>query len=46
MFSYCSWGKMILQLVFDANISYTYIPDGFIVDLKLLEKDFLEWVQS
>ena len=37
---------MILQLVFDASISYVYIPNGFIVDLKLLERDFLEWVQS
>ncbi len=37
---------MILQLEFDADISYIFIPDGFISDLKLLEKSFLEWVQS
>lgn len=37
---------MILQLVFDASISYVYMPDGFISDLKLLEENFLDWVQA
>lgn len=37
---------MVLQLLFDADTSYVFIPDGFISDLTLLEKNFLEWVQS
>lgn len=37
---------MILQLEFDADMSYISIPDGVVSDLKLLEKSFLEWVQS
>lgn len=37
---------MILKLIFDADISYVFVPDGFIADLKLLEENFIEWVQS
>lgn len=37
---------MILKLVFDVSTSYIYIPDGFIADLKLLEANFLDWVQA
>lgn len=37
---------MIIRLKFDYTSSLIYIPDGFVLDLKLLQLDFLKWVEE
>ena len=35
---------MVVRLTFDSRISYVYVPDGYITDVKSLQCSFLEWV--
>ncbi len=37
---------MIIRLKFDYTSSLIYIPDGFVLDTKLLQMNFLKWVED
>ena len=37
---------MKIRLKFDYTSSLIYIPDGFVLDIKLLQMNFLKWVEE
>lgn len=37
---------MYINLKFDYYMTTLYVPDGYILDIKLLQDDFLEWVSN
>lgn len=37
---------MYIKLCFDVHDRIVYVPDGYIVDLKKLQNDFLDWIHN